>query len=78
MKKFFKKMKKSEKLGLGTCAFLIIGTLMFILGSYIADPNMFEWLGTPQAFVVYFLIAIAVLYIAWIFLKIKLGGGSDE
>jgi len=78
MKKWFKKLKTSEKWTLGSVAFLIVGTAIFLLGAYLSGWDIWSWFATPQAFLIYGIIAIFLILVAWYFVRKKLGGGDNE
>lgn len=60
---------KKNKIAVGTLLFVLIGTLAFIIGALIIGWDIWSWLITPQAFLIYALVGIALIFVAWLLIK---------
>lgn len=62
------KKTKKTKIAVGTLLFLLLGTLAFIIGSIIAGWDIWSWFISPQAFLIYAVVGLGVLFLVWIIL----------
>jgi len=63
-----KKLKKNEKWTIGTILFLIVGTALFLIGAKLSGWDIWSWFTTPTAYLIYALIGVALLGIAYLFI----------
>ena len=64
--------KKYLKLGIGTIIFIIIGLAAFFLAAYLCQWDIWSWFGTQQAYLVYAIIGVVVLFAAFYIWRLKL------
>lgn len=62
---------------IGTCLFLLIGLVSFVVGAYLTGWNVLACLVTPMAFTIYFIILFIVLPII-IYAVVVYWGSKDE
>ena len=81
MNKLFKKIKeKIISVGVGTLVLMVIGLIGLILCAYIYQWNIFEKLTSPQAFLLYMIVAMVSIFVLtelW-FKKLRQGDDDDE
>lgn len=79
MNRLITKIKeKILNLGISTIIFIVIGLVGLIICSYVYEWKIFKHLTSPQAFLIY---VIAIMSLIWVLTEIwfkKLKGDSDD
>lgn len=64
--------KKLLKVGIGTIIFVIVGLVAFFLAAYLCKWDIWSWFGTTQAYLVYAIVGLAILFVGFLLWRLKL------
>lgn len=77
IKKLFKD-KTKMMIAIGSLAFLLLGLVAFVVGAYLTGWDLWSWLLTEKAILLYAGVLVYILVAVWFGFHKKIGGKYNE